>query len=101
MRDPFPSEEMHLMEKDVLILAACVRVCLPVEGPFSQLGLMAWQYPIINAMTSLWPLLPRPANGEENGLNFFRNLIRWEWWREEELFGELGVWALPRRTPMR
>lgn len=64
------------MEKDVLILTACVRVRLPVESPFSRPGLMAWLYPIINAMTGLWPLPPRPANGEGNALNFFINLMR-------------------------
>lgn len=81
------------MEKDVLILTACVRVRLPVESPFSQPGLMACLYLIINAMMSLWPRPPRPANGEENTLNFFINLIRE---RKDELFGELGVQALPR-----
>lgn len=85
----------------MILTGACVRVRLPVESPFSQLRLMAWLYPIINAMTSLWPLPPRPANGEENALNFFINLIRREWWGEDELFGELGVRALPRRTAMR
>lgn len=62
------------MEKDVLILTACVRVRLPAENPFSLPGLMAWLYLIINATASLWLLPPGPANGEESALNFFIKL---------------------------
>lgn len=84
-----------------MILTACVRVRLPVESPFSQPRLMAWLYPIINTTTSLWPLPPRPANGEENALNFFINLIRGGQQKKRELFGELGVWALAVRMARR
>lgn len=47
-----------------------------------------------NAMARLWSLPTRPANGEENALNFFIKLIRER--KKDELFGELGMQALPR-----